>query len=188
MRLWYVFQPSLVYRITLTSGVKITSIFMLVVSVLAAFCRILIRLRQKKRLFVDDGFLLFGLACLCVATAISWRYLGSMYLIEAMITGMSDVELPPDIIDRSLEFHKMVECALCLAWTCVFSIKFSFLFFFRSLIERVGTFTPYWWTVVTLSIIVWVGGMIGFWMSCPYYTDTRACRIPVSCRSLQSPG
>lgn len=155
---------------------KVSSIFMLVVSVLAVFARVLIRLRYQKRLYADDFFLLFGLACLCAGTGIAWHEINSMYMIEAMITHKPDAEMPKDVIARALEFHKMVETALTLAWTCVFAIKFSFLFFFRSLTDKVCTFNTYWWSVSVLTVIIWIGGILGFWLPCPWFTGTRGCR------------
>ena len=45
---------------------------------------------------------------------------------------------------------------LVVIWTLIFSIKLSFLWFFRLLVDRLRSFVIYWRVVVVVSILAYI--------------------------------
>lgn len=104
-------------------------------------------------------------------------FISAMYLDEALITNDFNVPIPPiaDIYTESINFQKLSDGFLVLTYTTIFSVKISFLLFFRHLISRAFPMTVYWWTVTAITIVAWMFGVSGFFITCPYF-DVRSCR------------
>ena len=148
------------------------------VSVLAAIFRTALRLNYQKRLFVDDGFLLLAVAS---ATACMGLYLSitdDLYMIEAiMFQGQLPTNLSfSDIEDTVNKAHILETIALELSWTSIFAVKFSFLFFFKTLVNRIRPMTILWQFVVAATTVAWVVGCLCAIMECPYFgTNEKMC-------------
>lgn len=134
------------------------SVVLIVLAILGAIIRVAIRLRYQRRLYVDDGFLFFAIICLCVATGLMYEVIPSMYLVEAVLTNDPDTSLPSNLFAESLLFQKLCDGFLVLTYNTIFAVKFSFLFFFRTLIRRVHSMLVYWWMVAVLTAVVWAYG------------------------------
>lgn len=115
------------------------------ICLLSATCRFYIRLRVQQQFSIDDWFLIVAICCLACALAILHsRAIDTMYLVQAVTTGMAGADMPPDFLQRSYEFHKWITITLMLAWSAIMAIKFSFLFLFRKLIDRIQYFVVHW--------------------------------------------
>ncbi len=55
-----------------------------VVAVLVVAARIATRIRLRHRIYLDDYFLLFGLACLCGATGLVLNFAKTFFIMEAL--------------------------------------------------------------------------------------------------------
>ena len=150
------------------------SIVLVALAIIGAIIRVAIRLHYQRRLYVDDGFLFFAIICLCVATGLMYEVIPSMYLVEAILTNDPNISLPSNFIAEPLLFHKLSDGFLVLTYNTIFAVKFSFLFFFRVLIRRVHSMLVYWWMVAVLTAVVWAYGVIGVFLTCPYF-DIRSC-------------
>jgi hypothetical protein len=107
----------------------------------------------QKRLFADDGFLLLGVCCLSSAMGVLYTMFDKMYLAQALILkAFNEVNIPPDFIQQTFDYHKMVWVVLFLTWTAIMSVKFSFLFLFRALISRIRPMMIYWWSVTIFNV------------------------------------
>lgn len=147
-------------------------------AILFTFCRIIIRLRyQTGGLSLDDTFLAFGVACLCVSFALALNFLSSMFLVEAIHTGYPIPDTPLDIVDQLLRFHRLGYIFVVLTHTTIFAVKFSYLFFFKSLIRRVRKLTIYWWTVTLITGAVWGFGVVAVFIPCHNFDKPRYGRF-----------
>jgi hypothetical protein len=55
--------------------------------------------------------------------------------------------------------------------------KFSFIAFFKKLIDRrLGWLYVYWWVVTLFNVACLGYGMAVYYVACPYYYDTKACK------------
>lgn len=147
---------------------------LLAVALVACLGRMFIRLYYKNRLYIDDGFLIFAAASICVGTGLLFFYMDKMYLVEAVIVGLPNPELPSEFFAEMLDFHKLAEISLVILWTAIFAVKFSFLFFFGALIDRVRFIKIYWCFAVTATLLAWVLGSVLFFVPCPYFNDSKA--------------
>ena len=48
-----------------------------------------------------------------------------------------------------------IHAFLAFIWTTIFAVKFSFLAFFKKLIERVSKIHTYYWIVVAITAVSW---------------------------------
>ena len=139
-------------------------------AILAAGLRTAIRLRYQKRLFVDDGFLFLAIVFLIASMVLLWFQFDEMYLAEALVTNQDPPpKLPKNFFAQLIHFLKFSDAFLVLSWSSVLAVKFSFLFFFRSLIDRVPHMMYYWWTTVGITFCVWAFGCGAVFAPCPYF-------------------
>lgn len=103
-----------------------------------------------------------------------------MYLIFALITRTPGVVPPPmeDLAKMSDDFRLNVTVTLILCWCTIMAVKFSFMFFFKKLIDRLPTLTIYWWVIFAYNIIVLGYGASVYYVVCPYSGgDPRGCKL-----------
>jgi hypothetical protein len=148
---------------------------LLAVCVVAVTIRFIIRFSVLKLSFsADDGFLLIAFGLLvCSLVVMYTEVIDRMYLIVALQTGVPGVVPPPDWMQVSFHFHKWVTVCGMLAWTSVVAVKFSFLCFFKKLIDRVPLLNYYWWVVVVFNLACLGYGIAIWYVGCPYYFDLR---------------
>jgi len=160
---------------TLTNPSKAASIALFVLAIVGSIARIAIRLHYQKRLYIDDAFLSLAVICLCASIALLFLLTPSMYLVEALITNHANLDIPSDFLYQSFQFQKLSDAYLVLTYNTIFAVKFSFIFFFRILTSRLRQMRIYWWVVAATTGVVWVYGVIGIFITCPYFDDMRTC-------------
>lgn len=138
------------------------------VAILIVAARIGTRWRLRRRLYLDDFFLLFGLACLCGATGIILVSVRKVFLTEAIVVDSSfrfTVEVANSVANAA---PAIIHSFLFLTWTVVISVKFSFLALFRLLIQRISwKITFYYWFVVVFTVITWIYMVSEAFIACP---------------------
>ena len=146
-----------------------------IIAVLAAFARFLVRLHYQRRLFWDDAWLMVAIMLFSISLGLWFYFVNDMYFVQGIFMGspISQADLVASI-PRMLHVHTMSEVVLVLTWTSVCTVKFSFLSFFGSLINRTSRLRRYWWFVVGVTILTWAGGVPLEIVHCPYF-DERSC-------------
>lgn len=134
---------------------------------------------MQKQVSIDDWFLLFAICCLICAVGILFTFLDQMYLAEALLFGLPGVTiaLPPDFIEQTYEYQKLVAVVCILTWCSIISVKFSFLFLFRKLIDRIRPLVIYWRVVVLLNTLVFGYGTSVYIISCPHFYNIKTCTL-----------
>ena len=128
-----------------------TSITLFTIALLFLLARTVIRCRYQRQLLLDDIFLFFGVLCLCAA-------FGPLMLLffHGEYT-WSDI-------------NKIYDAYFTLTYSTLFSVKLSFLFFFRNLLRRAQKMIVYWWTVLAIIFIAWpVSILAAVAPSCPIF-------------------
>lgn len=100
-----------------------------------------------------------------------------MYLVGATETGMLGVVLPADFIQQAFEFHKLVTVALILTWFSIVSVKFSYLFLFKRLIDRMPLMVIYWWVVAVFNGLISAYGAAVYIAACPDFYNMKSCKF-----------
>lgn len=122
--------------------------------------RITIRIYTRRRLYLDDGFLCLAAASLCASTVYIYQYCFLWFLMNAaqkypelaLTTAFVEGGYPM-ALEKSPRFRNTYSV---LIWITVFSIKFSFLAFFKPLIRHLRLTTIYCWISVTFTLIALV--------------------------------
>ncbi|MCJ1309658.1 hypothetical protein MMC25_003318 [Agyrium rufum] len=121
-------------------------------AILFSICRFVIRWRLNRRFFVDDAFFLFALICSIASTATLYLALDHYYNIKQY----SKVTLS--------------YASDTLAFATIYAVKFTFIFFFRPLTERLPRLQTVWW----ITLLATCAGLVTVFQQfilCPYPGD-----------------
>ena len=133
--------------------------------------RTILRIYFHRRLFLDDAFLLFACATLTAALSILYIAIGPLYLVEELGNGGPSPHI------HMYQVLQLIHRAL--VWTAIFSVKFSFLSFFRQIVERVQSLMLHWKIVGMMNIVAYIVACVIFECfslpACPH-TDSAACK------------
>ena len=127
---------------------------------------------------MDDAFLIVALGSLTSLLGVMYATsIDNMYLIEFltyMLPGPPP-PLPADTPQRGNDYQRYVNVILILSWITINAVKFSFLFFFRQLIDRVKPLVIYWRIVLVACVGAMVYGICAFFVACPNNYNFEAC-------------
>ncbi|KAI4254446.1 MAG: hypothetical protein LQ352_003091 [Teloschistes flavicans] len=120
------------------------------VAIICCILRVLSRIRAFKKLFVDDYFVLLALS-FTLTTAIMWQvYARQMYHMIAVSAGLV---VPEENFPKMVESYlKSTLAVMVLFYSSLWSIKISFLLFFRRLGTNVRGQKLIWWPVFVITV------------------------------------
>lgn len=124
-------------------------------ALLTVAARIAMRFFTRRKLFLDDYFLIVAMPCVVVATSMLQWGADGLFLYKAVI---SDVPFVLDAADLNELTHVTIVTNVFVdtSWTAIFCVKFSFLALFRVLIKNVSThLSRYFWCVVVITAVTW---------------------------------
>ena len=138
-------------------------------SILAVGARFIIRIKTSHKLHIDDAFLVFGLACMCVATGLAYPIISIVYVEEAITFDPQHYTLSAYELPQLLEDLKIIDVFVVFAWTAEFSVKISLLLFFNLLVSRLKRLTIYVRSVIGLVTVVWAILVCEIFITCPHF-------------------
>ena len=140
---------------------------------LATISRLSIRFRYQKRLLADDYVLLLGCSTLIGAfTLVNVMYEDiyfDMFIILGPAEQVYQVSTSPGFVKRIFHYQQLAFSAETLCWVTIYSVKISYLLFFRQLLDRLERLMTYW--RITLGIVV-ISGLFcisSIFISCPHF-------------------
>ena len=140
-------------------------------AVLCLLLRIFIRLVSRRRLFLDDSFLIFGFVCLIGGTVILYKRLYMIYLEFSVLAGDPTASLLAfQQTDELFEQSKWQLAYLLFLWTSIFAVKWCYFAFFHPLLRAMWKWIIfYYWFAIIFSIISWLFLVVGEQtITCPY--------------------
>ena len=143
------------------------------VSIAVTSARLTLRVQDQKRLQPDDYLLLLACACLTAASAVLTWGLPSVYRVLALSIDPLRVGVPADLLGLVHEFQVILYVYIPLTWTAIYAAKFSYLYFFRQLVDRVRPLVLYWRAVAALTSVAGLLCVLQAFISCPY-VDSQA--------------
>ena len=156
---------------------KVSNLVLFVLCLISSCARFYIRIGVQKNFSLDDGVLLFGVGCLIAAMALLFTFIDKMYLVGATQSDPPGIELPSDFIEEAFVFQKFVTVALILTWCSIVSVKFSYLFLFKKLIDRIRPMIIYWWFVAVFNATISLYGASVYIAACPDFYSLKACEF-----------
>ena len=151
---------------------------------IAALARTIIRFRQNRQLLLDDFFVIFACICLISAAVLFYLSISTTYLVETFLLNPASVEIPSDFLQQVLWYQKGSYCFLALSFTTIFSIKASFLCYFKDLTDRIYWLIIYRRVVIGITLASYVLCVCTEFISCPRF-GTSACKSPPSYNATQ---
>ena len=138
-------------------------------TLLLALGRVFIKLHKFRRLFIDDG-LFIDATILLLAGTITVSLVLPYNQTEVNVG--AGIEAPPSDLMHQLDMDvKFQDASSFLLNASVFAVKFSFLFFFRLLLQNTGRLQMLWWFVFIFTIPCAVLCMCTEFMVCPAFGD-----------------
>lgn len=139
------------------------------IAVLTLSARVITRIYYRRRLYLDDFFLLFGVVCLSGATGLVLNFSRIIFAYEVLT-------LDPHIVVSIQELSKMksslavTHASDFLTWTTIYCAKFSFIALFRKLIRRTSKrITIYVRFVATCTFVSWMIAASRTFIVCHYF-------------------
>ena len=129
-------------------------------------------MKKQRPLSIDDAFFAFSFVCLCASTILLYQLIPGLYFEQELVLDPSAVPYKTVIeaIPELLVYQKISYSHLTLTWNVIFSVKFSFLFFFRFLIRRLATLNFYWRIVVWMNAVCYILCVSDVFIACPHIT------------------
>ncbi|TKA77897.1 hypothetical protein B0A55_03341 [Friedmanniomyces simplex] len=144
-------------------------------SLVFVLARIGTRLYVFRRLHIDDGFAVLALAILFANGAVMTAMAPPMYELLAVSVGRE--EPTPAFLIRASFYLKCQFASTVLFWSCLWSVKASFLAFFRQLSEGLAWPRRAWWAVTTITMMAFLGSIITYPVSCTSFV-LGECQSP----------
>ena len=136
------------------------------IAVIAALSRTVIRLYKFRRIYVDDVFLFLAVTALISSVGLFYASIPGLFMLEHFVLGKV---LPPfNLFQIAVDTATYAITALIMAWTTIFAVKFSFLFYFRTLLKRTHKLRNWWWCVFVFCVPVAFTNIFGTFTVCPH--------------------
>ncbi|KAI1212617.1 uncharacterized protein F4807DRAFT_413761 [Annulohypoxylon truncatum] len=137
----------------------------------AFFGRITIRVVSRRRVFLDDCFVIASFACLAVATAIFYKRVLMIYTVFALMRGdvvitlMASQEIDDVYAQMNWSFPYIT-----FLWTTIFMVKLCYCAFFRILLQSMPkALIRYYWITVVATVVSWMYLVLQQLIVCPYF-------------------
>ncbi len=139
---------------------------------------------------MDDCFLFLAVAALAGSAGLFYAAEPGLYMFDAIVAGRL---IPPvDFFQRAVNTATYGTTGLVMGWIAIFAVKFSFLFYFRTLVNRIHNLKTWWWCVFVICIPVAFTNIFGTFIVCPYVGSALCMlffqiydHVPLSNRSQQ---
>lgn len=120
--------------------------------------RIIIRLRTKGRLVLDDCLILFAFLNLIGGTVVVYDQVHNLYLEWAATRGDIVVTLMAlRNMENFFEMSKWRVAYFFFLWTTIFSVKMAYFAFFRPFLRAMGrAIDYYYWFAVGITVVSWI--------------------------------
>ena len=101
-------------------------------------------------------------------------FVDDLFLVEALEGNSIPASLPVDFLQGVSDFERLVVGAMVLTWCAIITVKFSYLFLFRKLIDRLRPMVIYWWFAVVFNALISIYGIIVYAGVRPWYCTTNS--------------
>jgi hypothetical protein len=125
--------------------------------------RLIVRIDHHKRLYWDDFLNVFGLTCLVIMAILNQFQRDTIFLIIDEQDNGTEGLVTPEATARQAKLQFVF---LTLFWTCLWTIKLSFLMFYQRLFINVQGYMKWWWGVMAFCIVTWVACIMFNFLEC----------------------
>lgn len=113
-----------------------------------------------KRFLLDDAFLVFALICDIASTILITRITNNLYAQQAVV--YEHHGKPPNYKEASSNYADEEWANAYLFFSCLWSVKASFLAFYGNLTKGLKAYRIAWWALIGLCILTYIGCLISY--------------------------
>ena len=143
--------------------------------------RIAVRVYRFRRVYADDYFLFLALATLLGSNSLFFASVPAFYQFADAST-VAQMLLQKDFFHIATDTATFAHTAEILSWITIFAVKLSFLFYFRTLVDRLPRLIIWWRLTLAVCIPVAIIAMCGPFIVCPYVGSKIVCEF--QCQGL----
>ena len=115
--------------------------------------RLTVKWRSYRKTYSDD-YLVIIAWILLLASTILWQIMSpNLYELFDVVSGQA--LLTPGFVDRNTDLLRSLAPFSLLFYTCLWTVKLSFLLFFRRLGLNVRGQKIWWWCVLVITLLTW---------------------------------
>lgn len=107
-----------------------------------------------NKLEIDDYLVYFALALLIIMCAMYQSIAHIMFVIDSYDVPAGGQPPPPSFIKGAELFLRMQFAIIILFWTTLWTVKLSFLVFYKRLFKKGQARTIFWWRLVTAFVVL----------------------------------
>lgn len=133
-----------------------------------AITRTAFRVYAFRRLDADDYFLIIAILTLSAAVGLT-AFIIPLAMLQNQVS-LGQFTPGPSFPYQMLMAKKLEEASTITVWICIYSLKFSYMFLFKKLVDRVRHVRRWWWIVFALLVPSALVGSAFDWTICPNYT------------------
>ena len=131
--------------------------------------RVVARIRNDHRLYLDDAFFFLASICLIAGTTLVFVLMPFLFLSQEIQPAKA---LPPaNFIEQVIHYEKIQDATTVILGVTVFSVKFSFLCFFLHLLHLQRNMMYYWWFVCAVTVPSAFIFVFSDFISCDYFDE-----------------
>lgn len=140
-------------------------------ALLSAVVRTVIRFKYKQhRHLIDEFLLLVACASLTASTIILIKYTTVMAEFAVLFADIEHLSLSIDQTTAvTPAFQNCLYAHNVLTWVTIFAVKFSYLSFLRSIVDRLPGIMLFWKITVGISVICFGFNASSTFISCPHF-------------------
>ena len=156
-------------------------------AIIGVIAKTAFQLRTQRRVWLEDALLICACLCLIAGTGLLYTFAETLYDPDSC--GLfPDPETKPDELASHIKSSQQYQLTfLTLTWIVIFCVKFSFLFLFRPLVNRMRGMLLFWRFVVVLTSISFFICVGEPFFSCPKFgTGIRKPLIPLDSVGVQT--
>jgi len=138
------------------------------IAIAAGAARTGLRVWRFRRIDADDIFLLLSVMFLAGGVVVAWDARDLSYLQMSLSLELVE-SAPADFGMRMAMLQLLNDIGGILTWLSIFSVKLSFLFFFKKLVTRVQYLDKYWWVAFGAVLVGTAANVAMGFIICPHF-------------------
>ncbi|KAH7016580.1 uncharacterized protein B0I36DRAFT_332652 [Microdochium trichocladiopsis] len=145
-------------------AIRSTGIAMIVLTTLVAIARAAVTFIQHRNVTGEDLWLLASYSFFLVVSILYLYIVPAFFRLTDLAVGA--IEPYPTAGDDAVFIQKGLFVASASLWFCLWSAKFSLLFMYKKLVDKLPLYLKLWWALAIFSALSLVGAMITLFLAC----------------------
>ena len=144
------------------------------VALITVVARTTIQIQQNRRLKADDYTLIFGSITFIASTVLIFILIPLSSWFETSIqTSMSpsgpQFDSDPSFLEKLLHYQQLLFAYGSLTWATTFSVKLTFILFFRPMVSRLPKMLLYWKMTFVITLLSFALSICFTFLGCPHF-------------------